>query len=202
MANGTPPAPPAGTAPPTTGGAKPPRGPDLGLDAKAIQTIQWSAIASAAATAINAIFGYFSGRMAARAVVERLSGGLYGGGLGRYAAEGMMRSGDFAFSTGGFVRAIVMGAIYGAIGGWALAKFFPVFLRWNQQFLKGRLDSFFKLLFWPTLVAAFFLALLGVGLSALTGFAPWLVAIIGMVASRFVYAKLMETKVGRFYAMK
>ena len=202
MANGTPPAPPAGGTPPANGGVKPPQGPDLGLDTKTIQTIQWSAIASAAATAINSVFGYFSGRMVARAVVERLSGGLYGGALGRYATESMMRSTDYAFSTNGFVRDIIMAAIYGAIGGWVLAKFFPVFLRWNKQFLKGWLDSFFKLLFWPTLVAALLLALLGVSLSALTGFAPWLVAIIGMIASRFVYAKLMEAKVGKWDQVK
>ncbi|MDP3771392.1 MAG: hypothetical protein Q8R16_03770 [bacterium] len=202
MANGNPPAPPTPTGTPTGSAPKPPQGPDLGLDARTIQTIQWSAIASAAATAIDGIFGYFSARMVARAVVDRFAGGMFGGDLGRFANEGMMRSGDFAFSTGGFVQAIIMGAIYGAIGGFVLAKFFPVFLRWNKQFLKGWLDSFFKLLFWPTLVAALLLTLLGVGLSALTGFAPWLVTIIGMLASRFVYAKLMEVKVGKWYQVK
>ncbi|MBI4450164.1 hypothetical protein HY634_03835, partial [Candidatus Uhrbacteria bacterium] len=137
MANGTPPAPPTPVGTPTSNAPKPPQGPDLGLDAKAIQTIQWSAIASAVATAITEIFGYFSARMVARAVVDRFAGGMFGGELGRYAGEAALRSGDYAFSTGGFIQAIIMGAIYGAIGGFVLAKFFPVFLRWNKQFLKG-----------------------------------------------------------------
>lgn len=185
-----------------TSGARPPQNPLFVFDAKTVQAIQWSAIASAAAAAIDGVAGYFAGRLAAKAVVSKLTGAYLGGAYGDLVSTSMARSGAYAFSARGFITSIIWGAVYGAIGGWALSKFFPVFLRWNQQFLKGKLDSFFKLLFYPTVVGAVLLALLGTVASFITGFSAWIIMIIGLLVSRFVYAKVMDIKVGRLFPMR
>ncbi|MDO8599728.1 MAG: hypothetical protein Q7S02_06505 [bacterium] len=184
------------------GGARPPQNPLFVFDTKTIQVIQWSAVASAVATAIDGVAGYFAGRIAAKAVVSKLTGAYLGGAYGDLVSTSMARSGAYAFSARGFLISIIWGAVYGAIGGWALTKFFPVFLRWNQQFLKGKLDSFFKLLFYPTVVGAVLLALLGTVASFVTGFSAWLIMIVGLLVSRFVYAKIMDLKVGRLFPMR
>lgn len=167
------------------------------FDQKTIESIKWGAIAAAAAAVITNIASYSATRMTVRAVA-----GKFLGAYGTYINEAMGGAGAYAYSVNGLISDIIQGAIAGAIGGWVLAKFFPVFLRWNQQFLKGKLDTFFKLLFVPTAIAAIILALLGSAAAAYTGFSPWLIIIIGLLVARFTYAKVMDMKVGKFYPMK
>jgi phosphotransferase system glucose/maltose/N-acetylglucosamine-specific IIC component len=182
--------------------APPPQHPLFIFDPKTIQTIQWSAIANAVAAAISGAAGHVASRLAVQTVVTNISGASLGGAYGDLLNASLARSGAYAFSVRQFVASIVWGAVYGAIGGWALAKFFPFFLRWNQQFLQGKLNSFFKLLFYPTIVAALLLAVLGTVASFLTGFSSWIVMIVGLLVSRFAYAKLMDAKVGHLYPVK
>lgn len=194
---------PTGPVPNTpTGGVKPPQNPLFVFDQKTIQTIQWSAVASAAVAVIDGVAGYAAGRLVARAAITKITGAYLGGAYDDLINEGMMRSGTYAFSTSQLVASIIWGAVYGAIGGWILAKFFPVFLRWNQRFLGGKLDTFFKLLFYPTIVAAILLSLLGAAASFVTGFSAWAVMIIGLLVSRFVYAKILDLRVGRLFPMR
>lgn len=167
------------------------------FDQKTIESMKWSAVAAAVAAVITNVASYSAARMTARAVADKFLG-AYGTLLG----ETMRNAGAYTYSVSGLIEEVVWGAVYGAIGGWVLAKFFPILLGWNKQYLKGKLDSFFKLLFYPTAIATILLAVLGSAASFYTGFTPWLILLIGLIVSRFVYAKVMDMKVGKMYPMK
>ncbi len=176
-----------GAAPPS-GGAPAPM-----FDAKTLQTIQWSAIAGAVAGIVEHIAGYAAARMTARATLGRFGLSDYGFALPSITGPQL--------NLRGLLGAVITAAVIGAIGGWVLARFFPLFLQWNKQYLKGRLRTFFELLFFPTVVAGILLALLGLASASLTGFGPWLVLIIGLLVGRFLYAKIMDMQVGKHYPM-
>ena len=174
------------------------------FDPKTIESIKWGAIGNAIAGLVGSFAGYYAGRMAAEAAAKRLASAYLGGAFGNLIGDTVANAtAQYSYSMEALVRAVVMGAVYGAIGGWVLAKFFPLFLDWNRKFLGARLNTFFKLLFVPTLVVGVLMFLLSSPFAAFsgTGFTPWLVLIGGMVIGRGIYAMVMDKMVVKFYTM-
>ena len=151
------------------------------FDAKTIDVMKWSAIFAASARVIDSVASWVAGTwFASRAF------GVYG-------------SFGYGFNVGGLVRGAIMAAIYGAIGGFILIKFYNVFMRWQAKYLKGKLNNLFKLLFWPTVVGALVSLFLLSPFGFVVGFGTIIVSIVGSLVSRFVYAKGMDQMVGKYF---
>ena len=159
------------------------------FDAKTVNTMKASAIWNAVAMAITSIASSLAVYYFARDVYSNL--GIYGNMLGAYQPQ--------LINFGSLVGSIIWGAIWGAVAGYIIAKFYPVFMDWQKRFIKNKLNTLFKLLFWPYLVGILISLLLG-GLGYMYGgFSAWLIIIIGDVIAGFVYAKMMEKNVGKYY---
>lgn len=171
---------PAPTQQPQAQGQKP----AFDLDPRTKLTIQWSAIWYAVGSVIEFIFGYMS---------------IYF--IGGFGGEFLRAFGGFfeTFPFGILIREIIVGAIIGAIAGFLISKFYPYIQKWNVQYLKGKLDTFFKLLFYPSLAGAIIGFLLSSAGSFAIGIMPIIVIFAGSVLGSFVYAKMLTTKVGAQY---
>lgn len=157
--------------------------PALNLDPRTKLTIQWSAIWYAVGSVIEFILGYIS---------------IYFiGGMGEFlgAFGGFFKF----FPFGVLIREIIIGAIIGAIAGFLISKFYPYLQKWNVQYLKGKLDTFFKLLFYPSLAGAIIGFLLSSAGSFVLGIMPVIIIFAGSVLGSFVYAKMLTKKVGAQY---
>ncbi len=157
------------------------------LDAKTIDVLKWSAIWNVAAGVIDALVAWLASAWALRGASQAL------GALGAYVRA------TPTFDIGDFVRTIIWAAIYGAIGGFVLMKFYPVFVGWQRKYLGGKLNNLFKLLFWPTVVGALIGALLLSPLGFVLGFGTVILIIVGTLVARFVYAKGMEKTIGKYF---
>lgn len=154
----------------------------LKLDHRAVETMKWSAISNGVAAIIGVIFQDLS---------IYFIGGVFGKMMRTFGA--MMN----VFSFGQFLSAAIWGAIIGAGLGFALSKFYPRIQHFNKRYLNGKLDTFFKLLFYPWLVSSLlsFIMTSALGL----GLLPLLIILAGAVVSSYVYAKMMDKYVGHFY---
>gem|GEM_PF-6435260 len=178
-----PPPPPPSSPPPVPSGPSMPKIP-LDLDPRTMATIKWSAIWNGVGGAIKAVAGYLS---------FFFIGGLAGDLIRTFG--GVTNN----FPVGKLIQNVLWGAIYGAVFGFLISKFYPQIQQWNRQYLKGWLNTFFKLLFYPSLVgsvlAYFMMSVSGFGI----GFMPLLVILAGMLVSSFLYAKMMTKYVGPLY---
>ncbi len=104
-----------------------------------------------------------------------------------------------SFSVSALVKELIVGAIYGALGGFVLSKFYTQISDINKRYLGTKLNTFFKLLLYPTVIAAIVLSFLGGILSNITGVMPFIITIAGMVGARYLYAYMMNKKVGIQY---
>lgn len=159
------------------------------FDQKTLDTIKASAIWNAVAGAITSV----SGMLISYYVVRSVIGGYLGNYLGQYATPRL-------FDFGAFLSGIVWGAIGGAIAGYVIAKFYPVFVGWQRKYLANRLDTFFKILFWPYIVGFAVSLILGGLLMTISSAFVWV--IIGAVidlAAIYLYAKMMDKSVGKYY---
>lgn len=174
--------------PPASGGApKPGASNPFSFDARTIEIVKWSAIWNVAAGVVDALVGWASAAWALRGVSRSL------GVFGAYVQA------TPTFDAGDFFRTLIWAAVYGAIGGFILIKFYAVFMNWQRKFLGGKLNTLFKLLFWPTLVGALIAALLLSPFGFVLGFGTIALIIVGSIVSRFIYAKGMEKSVGKYF---
>jgi hypothetical protein len=103
------------------------------------------------------------------------------------------------FPTSYLINRIIYGLIIGAITGFLLSKFYHYIQMWNVKYLKSKLNTFFKLLFYPSIIAyivpvllSFLSAVYGLGLG-------FLIMIAGDVLAGYLYAKVLTSKVGSMY---
>lgn len=178
----TPPVPPPPSSPP------PPQLPKipLDLDPRTFATMKWSAIWNA----VGSIIESFAGFIAANFFI----GGFVGKITGLFGAS-MVRN----FPFGSAIKQAVWGAVYGAVFGFLISKFYPKIQQWNRQYLKGRLNTFFKLLFYPSLIGSIIAFFLTSVAGFAVGFMFLIVILIGFVLSSYVYAKMMTKYVGPLY---
>ena len=95
-----------------------------------------------------------------------------------------------------WVGLLINSAIGGAIGGLILAKLFKYIQAINTKFFRGWFNNLFRLYFWPMVVWA----IIG-GWTGSTLFAPgiFIVMLVGNIAGTYVYATIMEKKLGSYY---
>lgn len=169
--------------PPPANGPSLPKIP-VDLDPRTIVTMKWSAVWNAVGGAIVSVAGYFS---------FYFIGGLAGDILRTFG--GVTRN----FPIGELIKDILWGAAYGAIFGFLISKFYTQIQQWNRQYLKGWLNTFFKLLFYPSLVGSLLAFLMTSAAGFGIGFMPLLIILAGVILKGFVYAKMMAKYVGQLY---
>lgn len=156
------------------------------LDERTKTTIIYSAIWAAVAAAIETF-------------ASQISYNFIGGAWGEFARA----FGDLTntIQIRFIINQAIWGAIYGAVGGFILSKFYLKIQEINQKYLKSKLDSMFKLLFYPTLVGAAIGFSLTSGFSSAFGFGigPSVIIFAGIVLSRYLYAKMLTTKITSLY---
>lgn len=153
----------------------------LDLDPRTFETLKWSAVWNAVASAIENVFAYVS---------------LFF--IGGYTGQILSAFGGIAktFPIGQLVKDACWGAVYGAIGGFVLSKFYPQIQNLNRKYLKGWLNTFFKLLFYPSLAGSIIGFFMSSVASFAIGFMPIIIIVAGSVLSSYIYAKMMTQKVG------
>ena len=163
------------------------------FDKKTIDTIKASAIWSAVSGAITSISTMLVSYYIARSVYNSFVGGYLGGYLGQYATPKL-------FDIGMLLNGAIWGAIGGAVAGYVIAKFYPVFVEWQKKITGNKLNTFFKLLFWPYVIGFAVSLVLGGALMAISSAFVWV--IIGAaidLAAIYLYAKMMDKTVGQYY---
>lgn len=173
--------PPGAPPPPPSAGPQFPKIP-LDLDPRTLATLKWSAIWNAVASAIVSVAAYIS---------ISFIGGFEGEILRAFGGSIVKQ-----FPVGELIQSAIWGAVYGAIFGFFISKFYTQIQQWNHQYLKGWLNTFFKLLFYPSLVLSLLFFLLGSVIRFDTAF---LINLAGFVVGSFVYAKMMTQSVGSLY---
>jgi hypothetical protein len=160
------------------------------FDEKTTNTIKYSAIWNAVAMAITTIASSFAVYYFARSIYSDL--GIYGNAFaGAYAPQ--------LINFGSLVTGIFWGAVWGAVGGYLLAKFYPVLMGWQKKFLADKLNTLFKLLFWPYVIGALISLFAAGGFGYMGGSTGMMIVIIGDLIAGFVYAKMMAKNVGKYY---
>lgn len=154
----------------------------LNLDLRTLETLKWSAVWNAVGAGILYGFTYISYFFLGGLVGEfvRAVPGLIGG-----------------FQFGHLINTMFWGAVYGAVVGFLLSKFYAEIQKLNSQYLQGKLNTFFKLLFYPSLALS--LLVFVMGSAASFGFMSFLVVVIGMIVRAYVYAEMMQRKVGVWF---
>lgn len=162
------------------------------MDGKTKDTIKASAIWSAVSSAITSIAG-----MLATYLFVTVYEAKYGGYIAGYLGQAYRPQ---VFNIEALVSAIIFGAIGGAIAGWVIAKFYPVFVGWQKKFVNNKLNTFFKILFYPYIVGFVISLVLGGALSMMfSGFGAFIITAAADVAAMYLYAKMMDKAVGKYY---
>lgn len=161
------------------------------FDEKTISTMKFSAIWNAVAAAITSIASSLAVYYFARNLYSSL--GVYGNEfMGAYAPQ--------LINFGNLISSIIWGAVWGAIVGYIIAKFYPLFMDWQKKITGDRLNTLFKLLFWPYVVLALLSLLIAGGFSYMYGgFTGAIIVIIGDLIGGYIYAKMMAKNVGKYY---
>ena len=174
---------------------KPTEGNFAKFDEKTIATMKASAIWSTVSSVITSVAGMVSSYYFVSSLYN--NSGPYGAYVNSYVGQVYTPQ---LISVGGLITAVVWGIIGGAISGWVIAKYYHVFLGWQQKFTGNRLNSFFKILFWPYLVG-FVLALILTGALSLafSGFLALIITFVADIVAVYIYAKMMDKSVGKYY---
>lgn len=166
------------------------------FDEKTIATMKNSAIWSAVA----ALIMYVASSFASYFFVKNLYNSMmspYGQYLGGYLDQMYKPQ---IINIGLLISNILWGVIGGAIAGWVIAKFYPVFVEWQKKYLANKLNSFFKILFWLYLVGtALFLILSGSLSTIYSGPMVFIVIAVADIIAILLYAKMMDKSVGKYY---
>jgi len=162
------------------------------FDEKTMATIKTSAIWGAVASLIMSIAGMLASYFFFKNVYSSTMG-IYGQYFGGSLAPRMI-------NIPVLLNDLVWGAIGGAVTGYVIAKFYSVFIGWQKKFIGNKLNSFFKILFWPYIVGIALNMILTGALSAIySGFSSFIIMIIADVAATYLYAKMMDKNVGKYY---
>ncbi len=162
------------------------------FDQKTIETVKWSAIWNVVASIIISVVASVSAYLFIQSALSNF--GVFGTMMG----AGMARASFI--NVGGIIRDVVLGAIFGAVGGFILAKFYEPLMNLQAKIIANNLNTLFKLLFWPRLIGAAIGTLLSIGAAgAFLGLAGLAINFVGSVAAYFLYAKMMEKNVGQYY---
>ncbi len=154
------------------------------LDERTKKTMIWSAVWYAVALGIEN-------------VVQQMSYYFVGGTAGYfYRAYGGAL--DY-FHAGSLFNDLLWGAVIGAVVGFVLSKFYSHIQDIVKKHLKGKLDTMFKLLFYPSLVGAAFALFFGGMFAFAVGAMFVLINIGGSVLGAFVYAKMLSGKIEKDY---
>jgi C4-dicarboxylate transporter len=157
------------------------------LDERTKKTMIWSGAFYALASAIENFASQSSWR-------------FYGGIMGEWAQLSRMYGMHLrTFNFDYLLSAVIWGAISGVIFGFILSKFYPQIKEINKKHLKGKLNTMFKLLFYPTLLGSVVYIIIGGAFSFSIGFLPILVVFAGSIVGHFLYAKLLTAKIEKDY---
>lgn len=160
------------------------------FDQKTKETIKASVIWSAVVSAIMLISGMITSYFISRGVYNELLGQYLPNYLDNYNP----------FDIGRLINGVIWGAIGGVISGYIIAKFYPVFVRWQRKYLANRLDTFFKLIFWPYLVGFVISLVFGGALMVISRAFVWVIVEAAVdFAGIYLYAKMMDKSVGKYY---
>jgi hypothetical protein len=166
------------------------------FDEKTIATIKASAIWNTVATIIMSVAGMLASYFFIRNLYNNIAG-QYSQYLGSYMNQITQPQ---MINITVLISDIIYGAIGGAIAGWVIAKFYPVFVGWQKKYLGNKLNSFFKILFWPYLVGfAISLVITGALSIMYAGFTAFIIIIIADLVGMYLYAKMMDKAVGKYY---
>lgn len=166
------------------------------FDEKTIATIKASAIWNTVATLITSVASMLASYYFVRDLYGNMMG-QYGRYLGGYMDQ-IARPQVINIEV--LVSDLIWGAIGGAIAGWIIAKFYPVFVGWQKKFLGNKLNSFFKILFWPYLVGFVISLILTGALSMMySGFIVLIIVAVADLVAVYLYAKMMDKAVGKYY---
>lgn len=166
------------------------------MDDKTIATIKASAIWGAVAAVITSLAAMIASYYFLRNMYGDIYG-VYGKYLGNYLGANYAPQ---VINVGALVSSLIYGAIGGAVAGWVIAKFYPVFVSWQKKYLGGKLDSFFKILFWPSVVGVAISLLTTGALNMLSSaFTVFLITVLADLAAAYIYAKMMDKAVGKYY---
>jgi hypothetical protein len=173
---------------------RPPSGSSSGsskFDAKTIATIKvsiiWGAVAALITSVAEMVVTYFTYNSI------MASYGQYSQYLGNAYAPQLI-------NIGALISTVIGGAIGGAIAGWVIAKFYPVLAGWQRKYLGNKLNSFFKILFWPyVVILVISIAMTGALSFISSAFLLFLVTVVADVVAAYVYAKMMDKAVGKYY---
>lgn len=157
----------------------------LQADARSIETLKWSAIWNAVSNAIDVVVGYAASF-------------FFGGLIGEILEESGGYINKFPFEN--LISEVFWGAVYGAIAGFLLSKFYTKIQEWNQKYLRGKLNTLFKLLFYPALVGNILAFLMTSFIGLAVGFLPIIIMFAGFVLSSYIYAKMLSKKVEHMYS--
>lgn len=147
----------------------------MDLDQKAKDSIQWMAIYGGVAAAAEVVITFIG--------MSLMGYGLVG----------------FGMPVGQIINQLIWGAIMGAIFGFVLAKYYASIMDFNRKYLANFFGSLFKLLFYPYIISGALSIFAGAGAIAVgLGIGP-LVAFVGIIAVRYVYAKMVVAKLGQYY---
>jgi putative effector of murein hydrolase LrgA (UPF0299 family) len=158
------------------------------MDPKMKETLKWSIIYTALASAVTGLAASVSFYFTSTGNVLRQWGAL--AGIDRGFGVGS------AISTA--ISDLIGGAIGGLILGLVLVYFYPQIKNFQRQYLKDYLDSLYKLLFYPALVAAVISFLMR--LTSPFGFSlASLISLVAPIVVYYVYAKMMASKLSKYY---
>ena len=151
------------------------------FDQKTKEVVMWSVI------------GYF-----ARSIISTIGGIII--------AQMFYSRYGYNFNIGSMV---ISSIIYGGIFGVILAKFYGKVQEINRRYFGGWFNSLYRLIFYPSLIGGILALLFAGGLSfslfgntALGGylFMSTALSVIAAIIGSFIYAKIMVSKVGRYFS--
>lgn len=161
------------------------------FDARTVEVVKWSAIFNAAQSVVGRVLSYFAARF--------LIGGLVGGIARLGYALGASGGYYYRFPVESLVRDLIWAVVIGAAVGFAFARSWPWFQKWNQKTFK--FTSLFKFLFvWHVIisVAVWFLFSWA---ALFIGFTYFLATLGITILEGFIYAKGMDMKLGNVLKM-
>ena len=164
------------------------------MDEKTIATIKASAIWGAVTGAIISVVGMLVAYYFFRNLYSNMMGS-YGQYLNGYLGQAYKPQ---LINVGTLLNDVIWAVVGGAVAGWIIAKFYPVFVGWQKKFVNNKLNSFFKLLFWPSAIG-FVLSLIVTGALSAGFSTAFVIVIVVNIGVAYLYAKMMDKAVGKYY---
>jgi hypothetical protein len=159
----------------------------LHVDERAKETMKWSAMWNGVAVAIMEAAAYIG---------ATVFGGEISDALRLARAFGVDAN---SFDVNLFLKNIFWGLVWGAVGGFVLSIYYDLFKQWNLRYFYGRLNTLFKLIFYPTLAVELLVTILALMYAFAVGILMPLIMLSGVILARYIYAIMMVKTVGKFY---